>query len=432
MTSKNILDDIELRSESVQEVLSSPPVWIVRYGISIIFVLIVLFVAGCWIVKYPDVIIAKAVITSHHPPERLESKVNSRIVKLCAANSSKVKKETVLAILESTANFEDVLKLDKMVNAVPSDYQLFYFPFKELNNLQLGDIQSSFSQFHKAYIENELNQKLHPYSEEISAGKSSQSENISRLAALYEQQKLEKIKLNLSDVQYKRSLQLFEKGVISKYDLDLQKGNNLQAKQSYDQTNTAISQQKEAINQAKKQVVASQISQEKADVTNLSSLFQALDELKKSIHIWKQNYLFTATYDGTFRFQNSWKENQLIKTGDLFATILPENQGEYIGNLKVPLQNSGKIQDNQKVLIKLDNFPYQEYGMLEGRIQSMSTITDKDGNYFIEVAMPNGLKTSYGKEIRFDKELTGSADIITDEMRLIERVFYQFRKLVQR
>lgn len=432
MTSKNILDDIELRSESVQEVLSSPPVWIVRYGISIIFVLIVLFVAGCWIVKYPDVIIAKAVITSHHPPERLESKVNSRIVKLCAANSSKVKKETVLAILESTANFEDVLKLDKMVNAVPSDYQLFYFPFKELNNLQLGDIQSSFSQFHKAYIENELNQKLHPYSEEISAGKSSQSENISRLAALYEQQKLEKIKLNLSDVQYKRSLQLFEKGVISKYDLDLQKGNNLQAKQSYDQTNTAISQQKEAINQAKKQVVASQISQEKADVTNLSSLFQALDELKKSIHIWKQNYLFTATYDGTFRFQNSWKENQLIKTGDLFATILPENQGDYIGNLKVPLQNSGKIQDNQKVLIKLDNFPYQEYGMLEGRIQSMSTITDKDGNYFIEVAMPNGLKTSYGKEIRFDKELTGSADIITDEMRLIERVFYQFRKLVQR
>lgn len=432
MATKNLLEDIELRSESVQEVLSNPPVWIVRYGISIIFLLITLFIIGCWFIKYPDVIPAKAIITSHHPPERLESKVNSRIVKLCVANSSKVKTETVLAILESTANFDDVLKLDKAVNKIPSDYQLFYFPFKELKNLQLGDIQSSYSQFHKAYIENDLNQKLHPYSEEINVGKSSQIENINRLSALYEQQKLEKIKLNLSDIQYKRSLQLFEKGVISKYDLDVQKGNNLQAKQSYDQTNTAISQQKEAINQARKQVVASEISQEKADVTNLSSLFQALDEVKKSIHVWKQNYLFTATYDGTFRFQNSWKENQLIKTGDLFATILPENQGEYLANLKVPLQNSGKIQNNQKVLIKLDNFPFQEYGMLEGRIQSMSTITDKDGNYFIEVSMPKGLKTSYGKEIKFDKELTGSAEIITEEMRLIERVFYQFRKLVQR
>ncbi|PIF32523.1 HlyD family secretion protein [Flavobacterium sp. 9] len=432
MASKNVLDDIELRSESVQEVLSNPPAWIVRYGISIIFVLIVVFVIGCWFVKYPDIIAAKAVVTSNYPPERLESKVNSRIVKLCVSNSSKVKKETIVAILESTANFEDVLKLDKIVASISSNYQTFYFPFKEMNNLELGDIQSSFSQFHKAYIENELNQKLHPYSEEINVGKSSQTENANRLASLYEQQKLEKIKLNLSDVQYKRSLQLFEKGVISKYDLDIQKGNNLQAKQSYDQTNSAISQQKEAINQARKQVVASQISQEKADVTTLSSLFQALDELKKSIHVWKQNYLFVATYDGTFRFQNSWKENQLIKTGDLFATILPENQGEYLGNLKVPLQNSGKIQINQKVLIKLDNFPYQEYGMLEGRVQSMSTITDKDGNYFIEVAMPKGLKTTYGKEIKFDKELTGSADIITEEMRLIERVFYQFRKLVQR
>ncbi|MBS7252936.1 HlyD family secretion protein [Flavobacterium branchiicola] len=432
MAQKNVLEDIELRSESVQEVLSNPPAWIVRYGISIVFVLILLFVIGCWFIKYPDVIVAKAVVTSHHPPEKLESKVNSRIVKLCVANSSKVKRGTVLAILESSANYEAVLKLDKIITSIPSDYQSFYFPFKEMSNVQLGDIQSSFSQFHKAYIENELNQKLHPYSEEINAGKSSQTENNNRLAALYEQQKLEKVKLSLSDIQYKRSLQLFEKGVISKYDLDTQKANNLQAKQAYDQISSSISQQKEAINQAKKQVVASEISQEKTDVTNLASLFQALDELKKSIHIWKQNYLFEATYDGVFKFQNSWQENQLIKTGDLFATILPENQKQYFGSLKVPLQNSGKIQHNQKVLIKLDNFPFQEYGMLEGRVQSMSTITDPDGNYFIEVIMPKGLKTSYGKEIKFDKELTGSADIITDQMRLIERVFYQFRKLVQR
>jgi hypothetical protein len=43
-----------------------------------------------------------------------------------------------------------------------------------------------------------------------------------------------KIKLNLSDVQYKRSLKLFVKGLISKYDLDIQKGNNRLARQSYD------------------------------------------------------------------------------------------------------------------------------------------------------------------------------------------------------
>ena len=89
------------------------------------------------------------------------------------------------------------------------------------------------------------------------------------------------------------------------------------------------------------------------------------------------------------------------------ATILPENQQHYIGNLIVLLQNSGKIKKNQKVLIKLDNSPFQEYGMLEGRIQTMSTITDKDGDYFIEITMPNGLKTNYDKKLKFDKELIG-------------------------
>ena len=387
---------------------------------------------GSWFVKYPDVITSKATITSVNPPERLESRVNSRITRIYVSNSEKVKKGDVLAILESTANYQDVIKLSKAIQAINTNYQTFSFPFDRLKSLQLGEIQTAYIQFHKAYIENELNQKLHPYSQEINAGLSSQDENSNRLSSLYAQQKLELAKLLLSEQQLKRSQQLFDKGVISGYDLEIQQVSNLQAKQNYDQTNLAISQQKEAINQTQKQIIGNRISQEKADVTNLSSVYQALDELKKSIHIWQQNYQFIAVYDGVFRFQNSWKENQMIKTADLFATILPENQQQFVGKLNVLSQNSGKIKQNQKVLIKLENFPYQEYGMLEGKIQTMSTVTDKDGNYFIEITLPNGLITTFNKRIKFDKELMGQADIITDEMRLIERIFYQFRKLTIR
>ncbi|WP_264566436.1 HlyD family secretion protein [Flavobacterium sp. N3904] len=432
MTKKNILEDIELRSESVQEVLSNPPTWIVRYGISIIFIIILFTFMGSWFVKYPDIITAKAIITSINPPERLESRVNSRIAKIYVSNSDKVKKGDVLAILESTANYQDIIKISKAIQAVNTNYHNFTFPFDRLKNLELGEVQTAYIQFHKAYVENELNQKLHPYSQEINAGLSSQNENSKRLSSLYEQQKLESAKLSLSDQQLKRSQLLFDKGVISGYDLEVQKVNNLQAKQSYDQTNLAISQQKEAVNQTKKLIIGNEISQEKTDVTNLSSLYQALDELKKSIHIWQQNYQFMALCDGVFIFQNSWKENQLMKTGDLFATILPDNQQEFICNLLVLSQNSGKIKQGQKVLIKLDNFPFQEYGMLEGKIQTMSTVTDKEGNYFVEVTMPNALTTSYNKKLKFDKELTGQAEIISDDMRLIERIFFQFRKLVVR
>jgi len=98
--------------------------------------------------------------------------------------------------------------------------------------------------------------------------------------------------------------------------------------------------------------------------------------------------------------------------------------------MAVPAANSGKIITGEKVLIKLDNYRYQEYGIVEGKVQNISLSPDKDGNYYVDVALPKGLKTSYNKNLVFDKELKGNAEIVTQDLRLIERFFYQMRKLL--
>jgi hypothetical protein len=41
------------------------------------------------------------------------------------------------------------------------------------------------------------------------------------------------------------------------------------------------------------------------------------------------------------------------------------------------------------------------------------------------------LETSYKKKILFQQEMRGSAAIITEDLRLIERIFYQFRSMYQ-
>jgi len=41
----------------------------------------------------------------------------------------------------------------------------------------------------------------------------------------------------------------------------------------------------------------------------------------------------------------------------------------------------------------------------------------------------NGLQTSYHKNIAFQQEMTGTADIVTEDLRLIERFLYQFRSV---
>lgn len=84
------------------------------------------------------------------------------------------------------------------------------------------------------------------------------------------------------------------------------------------------------------------------------------------------------------------------------------------------------------MLIKLDNFQFQEFGVVEGRVHHISFAPDDKGNYYVDVTLPKGLTTSYKKTLIFDKELKGNAEIVTQDLRLIERFFHQFRKLLGR
>ena len=58
-------------------------------------------------------------------------------------------------------------------------------------------------------------------------------------------------------------------------------------------------------------------------------------------------------------------------------------------------------------------------------------VPDKDGNLLIDVALPNGLLTSYNKQIVFQQEMKGSAEIVTEDLRLIERILYQFKSIFE-
>ena len=103
----------------------------------------------------------------------------------------------------------------------------------------------------------------------------------------------------------------------------------------------------------------------------------------------------------------------------------------FIGKVKAPALNSGKIKIGQRVNIRLANFPDREFGVLEGKIQNISLVPDKDGNLLIDVALPNGLRTSYNKQIVFHQEMKGSAEIETEDLRLIERILYQFKSIFE-
>ena len=125
-----------------------------------------------------------------------------------------------------------------------------------------------------------------------------------------------------------------------------------------------------------------------------------------------------------------WSEHQTVKTGNLVFTIIPKNNSAYIGKINAPANNSGKIKRGQRVQIKLANFPSEEFGEINGSVKTISITPNEKGDYLINVKLPEKLITTYDKTIEFKQEMKGTAEIVTEELRLIERFFYQLKNIL--
>jgi len=144
---------IEIRSEEVQEILGTPPSWIIRWGITIMVVVLAGLLLGSWFFKYPDVIDSAIIITTENPPAAVIAKSTGKIEQLFVTDTQPVSSDEHLAILENPARYESVILLDNKLSELFPFFEQFdtslavRFP----GDLLLGDIQPVFTDFYKNY-----------------------------------------------------------------------------------------------------------------------------------------------------------------------------------------------------------------------------------------------------------------------------------------
>lgn len=143
---------------------------------------------------------------------------------------------------------------------------------------------------------------------------------------------------------------------------------------------------------------------------------------------WKAKYLLIAPVDGRIIFASFLQENQQLKINQTICFINPENT-QYFAEVVIPQNNFGKIYKGQKVLLKLPAYPYQEFGTVQGRITFISNIPT-DSGYLAKVTLPYGLQTNYKKQIQYHEGLLAKGEIITSDSKLSDRIFNQFKSLI--
>jgi multidrug resistance efflux pump len=430
--SKNTLKDIKLRSDEVQEILEKIPHWMIRWGNLLLFSLIVMLLTLSWFVKYPDIVSSQTIITTETPPQKEFARITGKIDSIFVKDAQLVKENQSLAMIENISNYKDFLFLKSIIDTIKVQKKSFDFPIDKIPVLFLGDIEGSYALFENNYIQYILNKELQPFSNEAIANKVTTSELIRRLNNLQSQKELNKRELIFKQKDLKRSKSLFDKGVISEKEYEIKQLEYLQEERNYKNMVSSTSQLRESISNSNKISKGTEISRIREEVTLLKNVIQSFNQLKKSIKDWEMKYVLSSKMNGKVSFLNYWSENQTVNQGDLVFTIIPTKNSSYIAKLKTPAQNLGKVKIGQTVNIKLQNYPDYEFGVLMGKVKNISEVSNKEGFYNIDVSLPKKLITSYNKEIEFKQEMSGTAEIVTEDLRLIQRFFYQFNKIIKR
>lgn len=306
--------EIELRSEEVQEVMGQIPAWIVRWGITILFIVVLALLVGSYFFTYPDMVETEMTLTSREPVVEVVARSSGKISELYVSNGQEVKSGAPLAVIENTAKTDDVFRLKKLLARYKEEPErLNYYLLQDM--WLLGDIQSAYMSL---------------ASKDISAR------------------------------DYRASV----------------------------------------------------------------------GQLLASIHSWEMAYCLMAPAEGKVQLLLQEAPNQYLSSGNIFARIVPKEGESWVGRALLPLQRSGKVKVGQRVIVRFTNFPDQEFGIVNGRLSSVSLVPSED-NYMIEIVFPDGLITNYGKSLPVFYEMKATAEIVTDDSRLIQRFFQPLKKILK-
>lgn len=422
------VNKIEIRSEEYQEVLGATPNWILRSGITIILLVIIILLIGSWFFKYPDVLNSRVVILTENPPVQLKAYASGKLTHIFYSENQDVQQDSVVAVIENTANLNDIFLISIMLDTL-SDIR--YFP--ENIDLKLGELQQTWSGLVRI-ISSYRNFIEIDYYEQKNKSLTSQINYYNKYySGLLNQVKIMDKENSLALVQFERDKSLYNDNVIAKIDFEKSEQTYLQQKRNYESSKTSLINTQMQINQLYQQILDNNIQKTNELNTYEIQIEDALQGFKSQLAKWKQSYLIISPIDGRVSFNKVWFENQSVSAGDLIVTIIPKNEMRIIGKADIPSTGIGKVKSGQTVNIKLDNYPYMEFGMIKAKIKNISLVpitTEQGIFYTAEIELNDSiLTTNYNKIIPFSQNMTGTAEIITDDLRLLERFLNPLRSI---
>jgi HlyD family secretion protein len=420
---QNKINNIEDKSYFFQDILEKTPSWIIRWGNTVFFVIFFFILLGLWAIEYPDVIVSEATILTERPSIAVYSESSGQIAHILKGDKATVQKEDWILILNNSADYKSILKLRKLIQKLETG--MFWEQIEQItldDQLRLGNLNDEYLNLFRNISEYQLFRKLNPQFLQIGINKN-RTKNLDEILLNLERQKgLLEQELKLVRGDYDRMQSLFKEGAVAKIEVEQKELEWLALRSQVEELNSSI------LNAALQQQLISKessslaIEQSDRYLQLRNSILSNYSRLLFLLKEWEQKNVLAAPVDGILNMYDIRSKRQFLTQEQHVFTISPVGKQTYYAWVKMPINNSGKVSIKQKVLIKLLNYPYQEFGMLKGRVLSITSVP-KDGSYLLKVELPKQLQTSANIELEAKQELIGVAEVITDELSLLNRIF---------
>ena len=412
--------------------LNIEPGYILRRGTAYMFVFFFLVLLLAGIISFNQVVKGSVTLTSKNPPVEIKMKRDGNLSTIYYKPGDSILAGDIVAVLDNPATQKDITFLkDRLLKDYPvvlsPDTLLTEFPL----NLNLGiSLQAAYNRFLEEY-HNLILEKTVGYNQIKKQGLLQNIDNqVSILNSKEEEFQLMEKSLSISTENIKRHRQLFEKGVISKFDLENVELEFTERNRQYSLLKQQMIQLQADKDRAKNDLEILRTSEERKLSLQEGKLVFAQQNLLKEISAWEDKNIIKSPVAGRLSYNQVWGEHQNVEEGEVVFTIVPYMRKDLLGKCIVPVLNAGQISRGQKVYLKLDNYPYREWGMIKARVNSISEVPSREivPSYIVYIEV-DSLVTSYGKELNLHQELIGTAEIVLEEVTLLKRIFYQFRQL---
>jgi len=424
--------EIDIRSEDLHEVMGKIPPWILRQGVTVLFVTVMVILVGSYFFRYPDVIPAEMTLTGRYPVAQVVSRASGKISELFIADGQNVAENTKLAVIENPASTDDVLflklLLEKHRNNPDSILDVIKNKNVEKKEFSLGDVQSVYTSFLNTLNEYDNYYTLNYYLKKIENTRKQINKYRTYYVNQQRQQKVVEKQHILAEQQYARDSALYKQGVISSSDYDDATATLLQNRYSLESGYASLENLLIQIGEMENNLLDMELQQSEKISVLMHNYHTATEQLANAISGWELNYCLTAPIAGKVTFTKYWNENQYMQAGENAFTIVPNEEDELIGKALLPIVRSGKVKTGQRVIIRFVNYPDQEFGIVEGIVNSISLVPT-DNNYLVEITLPNGLITNYRKTLPVTHEMKAAAEIVTENLSLLERFLMPVKKI---